>query len=247
MNPKIKISIKGLKVKVEDKEIIKGLNLDLNGGEIHAIMGPNGSGKTTLSNALAGHPYYEAEGEVLLNGENLLELSPDERAKKGIFLSFQAPPFLEGITVLQLIKKSYFKIKEIAENDINEYKAFREKLDEATSFLGLGEEFLKREVNKNFSGGEKKKSEMLQMLMLEPKFIILDEVDSGLDVDALRTVSKAINKLRSPERTFLIITHYNRILKHISPDYVHVMMKGELIKSGGKDLAELIEEKGYNF
>ena len=240
------IKIENLRVYAGEKEIVKGVDLNINKGEVHAIMGANGSGKTTLSYAIAGHPFYRAEGKVLLEKENLLELSSDERAKRGVFLSFQSPPFLEGITLLQLIKKAYFSINNIEENNIQEFTKLRKKVDEALEILNLDKEFIKREVNKNFSGGEKKKAEMLQMLVLKPKFAIIDEVDSGLDVDALKLVGKAINALRG-ETSFLIITHYNRILKHVIPDKVHVMLNGKIIKTGGKELAEYVEEKGYSF
>ena len=243
----MEVSIKNLEVSVSGKKIIDSLNLELKGNEVHVIMGPNGSGKTTLSHAIAGSPFYKVEGEIMINGNNISSIPPDERARRGVFLSFQSPPFIEGITVLQLIKKAYFRLNGIEDNNILEYKKLRNKIGLALEFLSLSEDFLKREINKNFSGGEKKKAEMLQMLVLEPFFIILDEIDSGLDVDSLRIVARAINKMKSKERVFLVITHYNRILKHISPDFVHVMMNGNIIKSGGKELADYIEENGYKF
>ncbi len=241
------LEVKNLKAYVGEKQIIKGVDLTIKEGEVHAIMGPNGSGKTTLSYVLAGHPSYRGEGEANLYGENLLELSPEERARKGVFLSFQNPPFLEGITVLQLLKKAYFRVNGIEDNNIEEYKKMREKVSEGLKLLGLGEEFLKREVNKNFSGGEKKKAEMLQMLVLDPKLAIIDEVDSGLDVDALKAVGKAIRLMKDRGKMILIITHYNRILHHVEPNFVHVMKEGKIVRSGGKELANEIEEKGYSF
>lgn len=239
------INIENLKVSIENKEIVKGINLEIQCGEIHAIMGPNGSGKTTLSYALSGHPSYQTKGKVLLHNENLLDLSADERAKKGFFLSFQSPPFIEGISLLQLMKKSYFSKYNLKENDMKSYDKFRKEVDDALKFFNLTDDFIKRDAHKNFSGGEKKKAEMLQMLILKPTFSIIDEVDSGLDVDALKIVAKSIKKLQNKDRAFLIITHYNRILKHVEPTHVHIMKDGKIVKSGSKELAQIVEEKGY--
>ncbi len=217
----------------------------MKGGELHAIMGPNGSGKTTLSYAIAGHPLYNSRGSVKIDNEELLDLSADERALKGVFLSFQNPPYLEGITVIQLLKKSYFKLNGIPDNSLNEFIKLKKSVKDALHVLKLPEDFLKREVNKNFSGGEKKKMEILQMLVLRPRFVILDEIDSGLDVDSLKIVADAINSFRSNDRVFLVITHYNRILKHLNTTRVHIMKNGSIVRSGDADLALEIEEKGY--
>ena len=239
------IRIKGLRVFADGKEIVKGIDLGIKYGEVHAIMGPNGSGKSTLSYALAGHPSYDVEGVVEIDGVDIMNLSTDKRAALGVFLSFQHPPFIEGVKVIQLLKKAYFTLHNIQDHDFKRFDELMDEVRRALELLRLDESFLTREVNKNFSGGEKKKAEMLQMLVLKPKFFVIDEVDSGLDVDALKIVARAINSLRDNKRAFLIITHYNRILEYVEPTHVHVMKDGKIVKSGGKELAVLVEQQGY--
>ena len=236
-----------VKAKAENKEILKGINLSIKNKEIHAIMGPNGSGKSTFTQVILGNPVYEVEGELIFNGEALNELSTDERARKGIFLSFQIPPYLEGITLKNLLKKIYYLRRGYDERDLKPYKEFMKEVEKALEILKLPPEFLEREVNKDLSGGEKKKSEMLQMLIFDPEFIILDEVDSGLDVDSLKAVSDAVNHLYQTKDNIgiLIITHYNRILNHVKPTHVHVMKDGRIVKSGGSELANIVEKEGY--
>ena len=236
-----------VKAKAENKEILKGINLSIKNKEIHAIMGPNGSGKSTFTQVILGNPVYEVEGELMFNGEALNELSTDERARKGIFLSFQIPPYLEGITLKNLLKKIYYLRRGYDERDLKPYKEFMKEVEKALEILKLPPEFLEREVNKDLSGGEKKKSEMLQMLIFDPEFIILDEVDSGLDVDSLKAVSDAVNHLYQTKDNIgiLIITHYNRILNHVKPTHVHVMKDGRIVKSGGSELANIVEKEGY--
>ncbi len=240
--------INDLHAEVEGKKILKGVNLDLPKGEVHAIMGPNGSGKSTLAQVIAGRESYEVtEGEILLEGENILELSPEERAYKGLFLAFQYPVEIPGVSTLYFLKTALNSIRKangLDEVDTYEFMALaREKVKE----VGLDEDFLKRPVNWGFSGGEKKRAEIFQLLILQPKLAILDETDSGLDIDALRIVAKAVESMRSKERSFLVITHYQRILNYIKPDRVHVMVDGVIAKSGGFDLALELEEKGYGW
>jgi len=236
---------------VEDKLILKGLNLKVNQGEIHAIMGPNGSGKSTMAYALAGHPKYEVEGgEVWMDGINLLELAPDERAKMGLFLAFQYPTAIPGISMANFLRTAVNSVK--GESNGNGSKGipivqFRKMLNEKMDLLKIDKSFARRYLNEGFSGGEKKRAEILQMALLEPKFAILDETDSGLDIDALKVVSEGINALVGPERGFIIITHYQRILNYIKPDFVHVMYDGQMLESGGPELAEALEEKGYDY
>ncbi len=246
------LSIKNLRVSVEDKLILKEFSLEVKPGEIHAIMGPNGSGKSTMAYALAGHPKYEVEGgEVWMDGQNLLELAPDERARMGLFLAFQYPNAIPGISMANFLRTAVNAVK--GEKNGNGKKKgipiveFRNMLMDKMKLLGIDKSFARRYLNEGFSGGEKKRAEVLQMALLEPKFAILDETDSGLDIDALRIVSEGVNSLTGPERGFIIITHYQRILNYIKPDFVHVMYDGKLIKSGGPELAEQLEEKGYDF
>lgn len=236
--------IKNLHVSIGDTEIIKGLNLTVKQGETHAIMGPNGSGKTTLSFALAGHPRYEiTEGEVYLDGENLLEMEADERARAGLFLAFQYPSEIQGVSVSNFLRTALSAVRgeEVAVWD------FLPLLQEKMKMLQMDESFASRYLNEGFSGGEKKRNEMLQMAVLEPKFAILDETDSGLDIDALRTVAAGVNAQRGENLGLLVITHYYRLLEYIQPDFVHVMMDGRIVKSGGKELALELEEKGYDW
>lgn len=240
------LEIKNLHAEIEGKPILKGLNLTLEDGKVHAIMGPNGSGKSTLSYILAGKDDYEiTDGEVLLNGENLLEMGVDERAAKGVFLAFQYPLEIPGVSTMTFLKT--------AANAINKSKGlpevqaapFIKRVRALGAELGITEEMLKRGLNVGFSGGEKKRMEILQMALLEPSVCILDETDSGLDIDALQIVAEGVNRLRGQGRTFLVITHYQRLLNHIVPDVVHVMSDGQIVATGGKELAEQLEAEGY--
>ena len=238
--------IKNLNVKVKDKHILKDLNLSIDGTEV--IMGKNGSGKSTLMKAIMGDPSYTLEGEIIIDNENVLNLETNQRANKyRIFLSFQSPPMLEGITLDQLIRRIYYKAKGYDDRDLSKIKEFREYINDWIEMLGIDNEFLKREINKDLSGGEKKKSEILQMIAFQPKYILLDEIDSGLDVDSLRRISEVINKYVSKTGAkVLLITHYNRILKYIKPDRVHIMKEGKIVKSSGVELIDLVESKGYD-
>ena len=240
------LEIKDLHVSIEDKEILKGVNLTINTGEIHAIMGPNGTGKSTLSSAIMGHPSYEVtQGEVLLDGVNILELDVDERAKAGLFLAMQYPSEITGVTNADFMR-SAINAKREEGQEIN-LMQFIKKLDKQTDFLDIDKDMAQRYLNEGFSGGEKKRNEILQLMMLEPKFAILDEIDSGLDIDALKVVSKGINQMRGEEFGALMITHYQRLLNYITPDKVHVMYGGKVVKSGGPELAKRLEEEGYEW
>ncbi|EZI14612.1 FeS assembly ATPase SufC [Staphylococcus epidermidis VCU050] len=239
------LEIKDLHVSIEDKEILKGVNLTINTGEIHAIMGPNGTGKSTLSSAIMGHPSYEVtQGEVLLDGVNILELDVDERAKAGLFLAMQYPSEITGVTNADFMR-SAINAKREEGQEIN-LMQFIKKLDKQMDFLDIDKDMAQRYLNEGFSGGEKKRNEILQLMMLEPKFAILDEIDSGLDIDALKVVSKGINQMRGEEFGALMITHYQRLLNYITPDKVHVMYGGKVVKSGGPELAKRLEE-GYEW
>lgn len=243
---KTHMKIENLCVSVEGKEIIKDFNLEINGGEIHAIMGPNGTGKSTLASALMGHPKYEITGgKVTFNGEDLLEMEVDERAKAGLFLAMQYPSEISGVTTADFLRAA-INAKRGEGNEISLMKFIR-KLEEKMELLEMDESFAHRYLNDGFSGGEKKRNEILQLLMLEPKLAILDEIDSGLDIDALKIVSKGVNAMRSPDFACLIITHYQRLLNYIKPDKVHVMMQGRIVKSGGPELAERLEAEGYDW
>lgn len=238
------LEIKDLHAKIEDKDILKGVNLTIKGGEVHAFMGPNGSGKSTLASVLMGHPRYEVTGgEVLLNGENILELEVNERAQKGLFLAFQYPNEVPGVTVANFLRQS---VNAVRGEEISVWD-FQELLSEKMGLLEMDDSFAARYVNEGFSGGEKKRNEMLQMAVLNPKFAVLDETDSGLDIDAIQVVSKSVNSLRGPDFGALVITHYNRILQFIEPDFVHIFMDGRIVRSGGKELALELEEKGYDW
>ncbi|MBW5906150.1 Fe-S cluster assembly ATPase SufC [Staphylococcus haemolyticus] len=240
------LEIKDLHVSIEDKEILKGVNLTINTGEIHAIMGPNGTGKSTLSSAIMGHPSYEVtQGEVLLDGVNILELEVDERAKAGLFLAMQYPSEITGVTNTDFMR-SAINAKREGGQEIN-LMQFIKKLDKEMDFLDIDKDMAQRYLNEGFSGGEKKRNEILQLMMLEPKFAILDEIDSGLDIDALKVVSKGINEMRGEEFGALMITHYQRLLNYITPDKVHVMYGGKVVKSGGPELAKRLEEEGYEW
>ena len=239
------ISIKNLKVSIEDKEIIKDLNLQINNGEVHAIMGPNGSGKSTLSYALSGKDGYEPEGEINYNGENILDLNTEERAQKGIFLAFQYPIEIPGVFTNNFLRTSINAVKKSkGEKEINAVE-FLNLIKEKSQKLKIDKEMLSRPLNVGFSGGEKKRNEILQMSLLEPNFIIMDETDSGLDIDALKVVSNGVNAMRSPKRSFLIITHYQRLLNYIKPDFVHVFAGGKIVQSGDWKLALELENDGY--
>ncbi|KGJ26685.1 Fe-S cluster assembly ATPase SufC [Staphylococcus haemolyticus] len=240
------LEIKDLHVSIEDKEILKGVNLTIDTGEIHAIMGPNGTGKSTLSSAIMGHPSYEVtQGEVLLDGVNILELEVDERAKAGLFLAMQYPSEITGVTNADFMR-SAINAKREEGQEIN-LMQFIKKLDKEMDFLDIDKDMAQRYLNEGFSGGEKKRNEILQLMMLEPKFAILDEIDSGLDIDALKVVSKGINEMRGEEFGALMITHYQRLLNYITPDKVHVMYGGKVVKSGGPELAKRLEEEGYEW
>ncbi|PLA77407.1 Fe-S cluster assembly ATPase SufC [Ligilactobacillus agilis] len=238
------LEVKNLHVTIDGKKILKGVNLTLKTGEIHAIMGPNGTGKSTLSEAIMGNPAYEVtEGEVLLDGQNLLELPVDERARAGLFLAMQYPAEIPGVTNAEFIRGA-INARRSEDNPIS-IRKFLKKLDENMNFLDMSEEMADRYLNEGFSGGEKKRNEILQLMMIEPKFAILDEIDSGLDIDALKVVSKGVNKMRGPEFGSLIITHYQRLLNYIIPDVVHVMMDGRIVAQGGPELAKRLEDEGY--
>ena len=241
-----KLEIIDLHVGIDGKEILKGVNLTINTGEIHAIMGPNGTGKSTLSSAIMGHPSYEVtQGEVLLDGVNILELDVDERAKAGLFLAMQYPSEITGVTNADFMR-SAINAKREEGQEIN-LMQFIKKLDKQMDFLDIDKDMAQRYLNEGFSGGEKKRNEILQLMMLEPKFAILDEIDSGLDIDALKVVSKGINQMRGEEFGALMITHYQRLLNYITPDKVHVMYGGKVVKSGGPELAKRLEEEGYEW
>lgn len=242
------LSIKNLYVSVEGQEILKGINLEVKPGEIHAIMGPNGSGKSTLANVLAGREEYEiTAGEVTYQGEDLLEKSPEDRAREGIFLSFQYPVEIPGVPMVNFLKTAVNEHrKHRGEKELNAgefLKLMREKMD----MVDLHPNLTNRSVNEGFSGGEKKKNEIFQMALLEPKLAILDETDSGLDIDALKTVAHGVNALKSPETSTIVVTHYQRLLDYIVPDYVHILYNGKIVKTAGKELALELEEKGYDW
>lgn len=242
------LSIKNLHARIEDKEILKGINLEVKPGEVHAIMGPNGSGKSTLSNVLAGREDYEVtEGEIKFNGKDLLELSPEDRAREGLFLAFQYPVEIPGVSNVNFLKTAIAEIRQYKGLPPLEAKDFLKLLKEKQALVELQGTLANRSVNEGFSGGEKKRNEIFQMAMLEPTLAVLDETDSGLDIDALRVVANGVNKLRSKDRSFVVITHYQRLLEYIVPDFVHVLYNGRIVKSGKKELALELEEKGYDW
>jgi Fe-S cluster assembly ATP-binding protein len=242
------IKIKDLQARVEEKEILKGINLEIKPGEVHAIMGPNGSGKSTLSNVIAGREDYEVTGGAIdFEGEDLMDLDPEERAHKGIFLSFQYPVEIPGVTVSNFIKTAINESRKGRGQEPMEAREMLAKMREKTALLEMDKSYLSRSMNEGFSGGEKKRNEIFQMAMLEPKLAILDETDSGLDIDALRIVANGVNKLRSKDNAVLVITHYQRLLDYIEPDFVHVLYNGKIVKSGDKSLALELEEKGYDW
>ena len=238
------LKIEDLQVEIDGQEIVKGLDLEVGKGEIHAIMGPNGSGKSTLANVLMGHPRYEVTGgSITFQGEDVFELEPDERAKLGMFLAFQYPSEVPGVSVANFLRTAVNSVREEELNPMEMYRLLQEKM----SIMQMDPKFAERYLNEGFSGGEKKRNEILQMLMLDPKLAIMDETDSGLDIDALQVVAKGVNEMKGPEFSAVIITHYQRILRYIEPDRVHVMLDGRLVTSGGKELADDLEEKGYDW
>jgi Fe-S cluster assembly ATP-binding protein len=237
------IKIENLHVEIDGNEIVKGLDLEVGKGEIHAIMGPNGSGKSTLANVLMGHPRYEVTGgSVTFEGEDVLELEPDERAKLGMFLAFQYPSEVPGVSVANFLRTAVNSVREQELSPMEMYKLLQKKM----AVMQMDPKFAERYLNEGFSGGEKKRNEILQMLMLDPRLAIMDETDSGLDIDALQVVARGVNALRGPEFSAVIITHYQRILRYMQPDRVHVMLDGRLVTSGGKELADELEDKGYD-
>ncbi|RTL77616.1 MAG: Fe-S cluster assembly ATPase SufC [Bradyrhizobiaceae bacterium] len=240
------LEVKGLKVQVEDNEILHGLDLTVNEGEVHAIMGPNGSGKSTLSHVIAGKPGYDVTGgEILFKGENLLEMEPNERAAKGVFLAFQYPMEIPGVATMTFLRTALNAQRKARGESEFSTPDFLKKVKEVAARLSIPQDMLKRGVNVGFSGGEKKRNEVLQMALFEPSLCILDEMDSGLDIDALRIAADGVNALRGKSRSMIVITHYQRLLNYIIPDVVHVMSKGRVVKSGGKDLALELEKSGY--
>ncbi len=237
------LEIKDLRAKIGEKEILKGLSLTINTGEVHAIMGPNGSGKSTLANVLMGNPSYEVTGgDIVFKGQSILELAPDERARMGLFLAFQYPVAIPGVTLVNFMRQAVNAVrgKEVP------IREFREQLFAKMELLKVDQDFARRYVNDGFSGGEKKRAEMLQMAMLQPSMAVLDETDSGLDIDALRTVAEGVNALMNPEMGLLLITHYQRLLNYIKPQFVHVLVEGRIVRSGGPELAEYLEASGYD-
>ena len=244
------LEIRNLHVKLadEDKPILKGVSLQLPKGEVHAIMGPNGSGKSTLAKVLAGHPSYEVTaGEVLFDGKNLLEMSPDERAREGVFMAFQYPVEIPGVSNAQFLRLAYNeKQKHLGQEELDPLE-FKDLLKEKAALVEMDASFMTRSVNEGFSGGEKKRNEILQMAVLDPKLAVLDETDSGLDIDALRIVAEGVNKLHTADRASIVVTHYQRLLNYIVPDFVHVLSGGRIVKEGGKELALELEEKGYDW
>ena len=242
------LEIKDLHAGIEGREILKGLNLSVKKGEVHAIMGPNGSGKSTLAKVLTGHPEYRVlSGEVLYEGKDLLALDPDERAREGVFLAFQYPVEIPGVANAQFLRLAYNeKMKHLGQEELDPLE-FNDLLKEKMKIVDMDKSFINRAVNVGFSGGEKKRNEILQMAVLEPKLAVLDETDSGLDIDALRIVAEGVNKLRSPENATIVVTHYQRLLDYIVPDFVHVLAGGKIVKDGGKELALELEAKGYDW
>jgi Fe-S cluster assembly ATP-binding protein len=242
------LDIKNLQVRAEDKQILKGIDLHVNAGEVHAIMGPNGSGKSTLARVIAGHPEYQVTaGEIQFEGEDLLEMDPDERARRGVFMAFQYPVEIAGVQNQYFLKAALnARRKHLGQPELDAME-FLQLIKEKARLLDIDQSMLSRAVNEGFSGGEKKRNEIFQMALLEPKLAVLDETDSGLDIDALKIVSNGVNALRSPERATIVVTHYQRLLDYIIPDYVHVLSAGRIVKSGGKDLALELEKKGYGW
>ena len=242
------LSIKNLHARIEEKEILRGINLEVKAGEVHAIMGPNGSGKSTLASVLAGRADYEVtSGSVQLNGKDLLDLSPEDRAREGVFLAFQYPIEIPGVSTINFMKTAVNEVREYRGLEPMDAVSFLKLMKEKMKLVEIDESLLKRALNEGFSGGEKKRNEIFQMAMLEPSLAILDETDSGLDIDALRIVANGVNKLKTPNNATIVVTHYQRLLDYIVPDFVHVLYKGRIVKSGTKELALELEEKGYDW
>jgi Fe-S cluster assembly ATP-binding protein len=242
------LKISNLQASIGEKEILKGINLEVKAGEVHAIMGPNGSGKSTLASVLAGREDYDVTGgSVTYEGHDLLELAPEERAALGIFLAFQYPVEIPGVTTINFLKTAINEMRKYRGQDPLDAAQFLKMMREKAKLVNIDDSLLKRSLNEGFSGGEKKRNEIFQMAMIEPKLAILDETDSGLDIDALRIVAEGVNQLRSPERATIVVTHYQRLLDYIVPDFVHVLYKGRIVKSGPKELAYELEEKGYDW
>ena len=240
--------IKNLRASIGEKEILRGIDLTVNAGEVHAVMGPNGSGKSTLAQVLAGHPGYEVtDGEVLYDGRNLLEMDPEVRAQEGIFLAFHYPIEIPGVTNAYFLRSAYNEIRKAKGMTELDPLEFLDMMEEKTKLVDMDPAMMNRSVNTGFSGGEKKRNEILQMAVLEPRLAILDETDSGLDIDALKVVANGVNALRRPDNATIVVTHYQRLLNYIVPDYVHVLANGRIVKSGGKELALELEEKGYDW
>ncbi|HYY21014.1 MAG TPA: Fe-S cluster assembly ATPase SufC [Thermoleophilaceae bacterium] len=240
----MRLEIQNLHVRTEEREILHGVDLKIERGQTHALMGPNGSGKSTLANTLMGNPSYEVtEGKILLNGEDITEADPDERARAGLFMAFQYPATIPGVSVANFLRLAVNAGRE----EPIKVKEFGQLLREASDVLRIDREFTSRYLNEGFSGGEKKRNEILQLAILKPEFAVLDETDSGLDIDALRIVADGVNALRGPERGFLIITHYRRILQYVRPDFVHIMLDGRIVREGGPELADELEDKGYDW
>jgi Fe-S cluster assembly ATP-binding protein len=243
-----RLEIRDLHATVEGTEILKGVDLTINQGEIHALMGPNGSGKSTLANTLLGHPKYKVtKGDILIDGQSLVDLSPDKRAKKGLFLAFQYPVAVPGVTMFSFLRAAYNAVHTDEKNQAPTIFDFKDTLAERMKLLEMDESFMNRYLNEGFSGGEKKRAEILQLAMLKPKFAVLDETDSGLDIDALRVVAEGVSKIANEDLGVLVITHYQRILKYIMPTFVHVMYEGRITASGGQELSLKLEEKGYGW
>lgn len=242
------LAVRGLHVSIDDTAILKGLDLTVNTGEIHAIMGPNGSGKSTLANVIAGRPEYEVtDGDILLDGESLIEMTPDERARVGVFLAFQYPVELPGVRYWQFVKAAVDAVRKEREQTPLQVREFDRSFQAMAKSVEVGSDLVRRSVNEGFSGGEKKRGEMFQMAMLEPKLAVMDETDSGLDIDALRAVARTVNEMREPQRSMVVVTHYQRILNYITPDYVHILVDGRIVRSGDASLAEEVEDKGYEW
>jgi Fe-S cluster assembly ATP-binding protein len=242
------LTINNLHARIEEKEILRGINLNIKAGEVHAIMGPNGSGKSTLASVLAGREDYEVtEGTIEFNGKDLLDLAPEERAAEGIFLAFQYPVEIPGVTTINFLKTAINEIRKYKGEEALDAVQFLKRMKEKAKLVKIDDTLLKRSLNEGFSGGEKKRNEIFQMAMLEPSLCVLDETDSGLDIDALRIVAEGVNQLRNENRSFVVVTHYQRLLDYIVPDFVHVLYKGRIVKSGTKELALELEEKGYDW
>ena len=242
------LQIINLHVSIDDTEILKGISLTINAGEAHAIMGPNGSGKSTLANVIAGRPEYTVtSGEVIFEGENILQMFPEDRAKAGIFLAMQYPVELTGVRTWQFLKASVDALRKHRGEEQFSVRQFDRLLDEKRQIMQIDEDLVRRSVNEGYSGGEKKRNEILQLLLLNPKLALLDETDSGLDIDALRIVSEGVNTFKSPGNAIVLVTHYQRILNYITPDFVHVLLDGRIVRSGGKELAQELEDKGYDW